>query len=168
MLITAEVRKQWDNVRQQLRQAVGEDNYNAWFTSLHLEDIRQHRAYCSVPVPFTKHWIENHYSRQLLLCLKTEWAFLEQVTILHRRMGETLVLPTPPKKEPVEKETTQEADQPAPDIFKMREHIATGRIHVGIRQIISFMSHHCEIPPALICSRKKTRDVLYPDRKSVV
>jgi chromosomal replication initiator protein len=63
---TGDGRKTFDKVCQQLRAKLGGEVYQSWFKRLKLEDASGPVIQLSVPTPFLRNWINNHYLDTIL------------------------------------------------------------------------------------------------------
>jgi chromosomal replication initiator protein len=61
----------WQQVRELLRNIVGEDVFSSWFARMELEAVEGDTVRLSVPTRFLKSWVQSHYAERLLSCWQT-------------------------------------------------------------------------------------------------
>lgn len=77
-------RKIFDKVCQQLRATLGGEVYQSWFKRLKLEEAAGPVVQLSVPTPFLRNWINNHYLDSILELWQAENADTLKVEIVVR------------------------------------------------------------------------------------
>ncbi len=92
MPITDADKEKWPLVQARLRAVVGEDAYASFLVSLRLEEIDEAKLYCSVPSPFLKKWIKDHYAEELLAAAVQEWPDTTTVYVLRRSIGVPIII----------------------------------------------------------------------------
>ena len=60
----------WGRVKQDLLQAIGENNFNSWIGGLDLRGMRGSVAVFGVSTAFNGTWIERHYGEQILSTMR--------------------------------------------------------------------------------------------------
>ncbi len=61
-----ERRAMWDEIKQMMRAAYGEDIYSSWFERLEYAGFAGGVVTLSTPTPFIKHWNQNNYGADIL------------------------------------------------------------------------------------------------------
>jgi hypothetical protein len=64
---------------------VGEDKFDAWFRSVEMESLESGKLIVSVPVPFLKRWIDEHYDRPLLRGAQRAEPSVQRVEVILRK-----------------------------------------------------------------------------------
>lgn len=81
---SADGAKVFDKVCQQLRATLGREVYQSWFKRLKLEDAIGPVVQLSVPTPFLRNWINNHYLGSILELWQAENADTLKIDIVVR------------------------------------------------------------------------------------
>ncbi|NNC27514.1 chromosomal replication initiator protein DnaA, partial [Salinisphaera sp. USBA-960] len=63
---------QWDRVKKELRNELGDDVFSNWFGRVNHEETTGDAVRLSVPTRFLKNWIQNNYEKQLVGLWKRE------------------------------------------------------------------------------------------------
>ncbi len=63
---------QWDRVQSDLREFYGQDIHDSWFKRIVYEGLTDGTVELSVPTPFVRHWLQTHYSKDVLSRLQKE------------------------------------------------------------------------------------------------
>ncbi|QDG79015.1 chromosomal replication initiator protein DnaA [Labrenzia sp. PHM005] len=75
---------QWDRVKKELRNELGEDIFSNWFGRVKHEEINGDAVRLSVPTPFLKNWILSNYEKQLVALWKREQDDINRVELTVR------------------------------------------------------------------------------------
>lgn len=91
----------WPRVRERLRAQVGQEQFSAWFTGLQCVGVFGNHLYLTVPTPFIKRWLQEHFAETVRSCCQLEDPAIEYIRIgvrtVLRRIGvpELKALPAP-------------------------------------------------------------------------
>lgn len=141
----------WRAIRVQLREKVGDDVFESWFSRMDLEGIQDDRAKLSLPARFLVNWVRAHYAELVLSCIQTEMPGVEAIDWT---IGPTARTFSPPKKAPApinprqakrrdEVDAPQSHDIPVPTIQRKvltglpREHLLDELATVYIQAIVA-------------------------------
>ncbi len=84
------LRKNWANIRTQLRTLLGEDVFGSWFGRVEAEAMNAKTLHLSVPTRFLKNWLQGHYTDPLMACCRTEFPELERIEFRVRKPHDAL------------------------------------------------------------------------------
>lgn len=79
----------WTRAMRRLKVECGESVFNSWFGCLELDKLFGTVVICSVPTKFLKSWIEAHFLRQLVSCLKAEFPSVTKIVLNVRSLVRT-------------------------------------------------------------------------------
>ena len=65
IILTAEAKAQWVEVRQALKAEVGDAAFNSWLKPVVLAALREGQAVMTVPTRFMRDWVVSHYGDRL-------------------------------------------------------------------------------------------------------
>ncbi|GAA0778211.1 chromosomal replication initiator protein DnaA [Roseibium denhamense] len=75
---------QWDRVKTELRNELGDDVFSNWFGRVNHEDTFDDAVRLSVPTRFLKSWIQNNYEKQLVGLWKREHNKINRIELTVR------------------------------------------------------------------------------------
>jgi chromosomal replication initiation ATPase DnaA len=192
MPLSTEDPVKWGRAQARLRATVGSEKYSTWLVTLRLGDIRETIMYCSVPTTFLKHWIEKHYAKSVVECVRLEWPEITAVYILHRQTGQPLPIPDiaeakkeeeligkpkptsmesrPPDTAPPEDENVKTEDSGQDDQGEDEEGSSTlshepspdPNRRIYVIEIIRYACTRYKLARKLMLSEKRTRDIVKP------
>jgi len=75
---------QWDRVKNELRNELGEDVFSNWFGRVKHEETVGDSVHLSVPTRFLKNWIQNNYEKKLVGLWKRELDDINRIELTVR------------------------------------------------------------------------------------
>ncbi|MEQ8372002.1 MAG: DnaA N-terminal domain-containing protein, partial [Roseibium aggregatum] len=75
---------QWDRVKKELRNELGDDVFSNWFGRVKHEETTGDAVRLSVPTRFLKNWIQNNYEKQLVGLWKREQDDINRIELTVR------------------------------------------------------------------------------------
>ncbi len=75
---------QWDRVKKELRNELGDDVFSNWFGRVNHEETTGDAVRLSVPTRFLKNWIQNNYEKQLVGLWKREQDAINRIELTVR------------------------------------------------------------------------------------
>ena len=75
---------QWDRVKKELRNELGDDVFSNWFGRVNHEETTGDAVRLSVPTRFLKNWIQNNYEKQLVGLWKREQDDINRIELTVR------------------------------------------------------------------------------------
>ncbi|MCX2723724.1 chromosomal replication initiator protein DnaA [Roseibium salinum] len=75
---------QWDRVKKELRNVLGEDVFSNWFGRVNHEETTGDAVRLSVPTRFLKNWIQSNYEKQLVGLWKREHDDIKRIELTVR------------------------------------------------------------------------------------
>jgi len=75
---------QWDRVKKELRNELGDDVFSNWFGRVNHEETTGDAVRLSVPTRFLKNWIQSHYEKQLVGLWKREQDDIKRIELTVR------------------------------------------------------------------------------------
>lgn len=75
---------QWDRVKKELRNELGEDAFSNWFGRVNHEETTGDAVRLSVPTRFLKNWILSNYEKQLVGLWKREQVDIKRIELTVR------------------------------------------------------------------------------------
>ncbi|MBO6508542.1 MAG: chromosomal replication initiator protein DnaA [Roseibium sp.] len=75
---------QWDRVKRELRNELGDDIFSNWFGRVKHEETTGDSVRLSVPTRFLKNWIQSNYEKQLIGLWKREQVDIKRVELTVR------------------------------------------------------------------------------------
>ncbi|GAB4537971.1 MAG: chromosomal replication initiator protein DnaA [Roseibium sp.] len=75
---------QWDRVKKELRNELGDDVFSNWFGRVNHEETTGDAVRLSVPTRFLKNWIQSNYEKQLVGLWKREKVDIERIELTVR------------------------------------------------------------------------------------
>jgi chromosomal replication initiator protein len=89
----------WDRVRTRLRSVLGEEVYQSWFAKIELVSVEGGTVNLSVPTPFLRTWIQNHFADTLRDCAGAEIEGAQRIGLTVRQpvrpVGKSAEAPEP-------------------------------------------------------------------------
>ncbi|MDD3657048.1 MAG: chromosomal replication initiator protein DnaA [Atribacterota bacterium] len=73
--------KRWEDVLQVIRERLGPQMYNTWFSQIKYVDFKNNELYLAVPSAFCKNWIEKNYYQLIKDILIEQLDFGEDIII---------------------------------------------------------------------------------------
>ncbi len=75
---------QWDRVKEELRNDLGEDAFSNWFGRVNHEETTGDAVRLSVPTRFLKNWIQSNYEKKLVGLWKREHGAIKRIELTVR------------------------------------------------------------------------------------
>ncbi len=89
---------QWDRVKKELRNELGDDVFSNWFGRVKHEETTGDAVRLSVPTRFLKSWIQSNYEKQLVGLWKREQGEINRIELTVRgALRPRQISKTPPK-----------------------------------------------------------------------
>ena len=63
--ISADIKRQWDSIRSQLRSELGDATFNSWVAPLALGGVSGRQVRMVAPSPFLRDWVASHYGERI-------------------------------------------------------------------------------------------------------
>ena len=63
--IGADIKRQWDSIRSQLRTELGDATFNSWVAPLALGGVSGRQVRMFAPSPFLRDWVASHYGERI-------------------------------------------------------------------------------------------------------
>jgi chromosomal replication initiation ATPase DnaA len=164
MPLTEDTIEKWNRALTRLRASLGHETFEAWFSRLQLEDVRETRVYTSAPTNFLKKWIEKNYLETLLKFVKLELLEVEKVSVLLRVAGQPTHIPGDPEAEetedesgPSEANSNTEGEEADPETGILKPPVG-GKI--GLEMIIWHACYHFKLKRAVMMKTRAHKIVL--------
>ncbi len=84
----------WTRVKDRLRSELGDDVFTSWFECMKLEAFEKGVIRLSVPTRFLRHWVQSHYSEQVLSKWQEEEPTANRLELTVRSCNNTAYIPT--------------------------------------------------------------------------
>ena len=75
---------QWGRVKARLRHELGEDVYSSWFARINFESRAASVVQLSVPTPFIRQWVQNHYGDRIVQLWQKETGDIRRIEYVVR------------------------------------------------------------------------------------
>ncbi|MCB9959320.1 MAG: chromosomal replication initiator protein DnaA [Rhodospirillaceae bacterium] len=82
MSLDDEIGRQWQHVRDRLREEVGEASFRSWVRPLTLDSVEDGEVRIAAPSNFMRDWVANHYRDKLMLLWAMENGAIRSVEIV--------------------------------------------------------------------------------------
>lgn len=76
--------QQWGRVKAHLRHELGEDVYSSWFARINFESRAASVVQLSVPTPFIRQWVQNHYGDRIVQLWQKETGDIRRIEYVVR------------------------------------------------------------------------------------
>jgi len=87
-MTTAEIEpaqdQRWGRVKARLRSELGEDVYSSWFARIMFESSKASVVQLSVPTPFIRQWVQNHYGDRIMQLWQKETSEVRRIEFVVR------------------------------------------------------------------------------------